>query len=232
MRIIHNQVTELATEVADLAKTKGSMLAINADKSSAEIILWINYFRRTGPDKPAFALLQGVQAALIETGAYLALGLGRAAICAIRTQIDLLLGYSYFADHPREWAKVEDTGDGFMLKKEIYNYHREIDKPGFNIRLELIEHESGISLDTVYRRLSAHIHSQSSFTAPQAEKMIDLVSKPPFLESVVQLHGEAAIAISDFLASVYAPNWPDLPPPIVRRIRDCIPKVKQSKFFT
>jgi len=78
-----------------------------ATKACKELLLWIDYLKSLFPESHALELLEGVRASMIESVAYIGLGFGRATIGAIRTQIDLMLGFTYFYDHPREWDMVK-----------------------------------------------------------------------------------------------------------------------------
>ncbi len=193
-----------------------------------EILIWLQHFRNSS-DGLASELLDGTRAALVEAASYLAVGFGRSAVMSIRTQVDLLLSYTFFADHPREWQRLGDRDEGFMLRSDMLKYHVEM-YPGFKARLNCVENHNGTLVES-YRTMSAHVHAQSAFTTPAAASPIDLLASKAFLDSVVQLQAAVQIRLSDYFVALYAHQWQDLPDAPVERVRKLLTKPQLGVFF-
>lgn len=200
---------------------RGVELAVLGDEASKELMLWVHYFEKTHGDSSAVTLLNGTRSALIETIGYISFGLGRAAINSIRTEIDLILSFAYFCDHPREWEVVISSGSGFMLRNDIYKYFIGLNI-GFTENLKMVETATQVSLIDLYKILSAHIHAQSSYTIPKGNKIRNLVVKDEIVESIVQLQRSVSIALSNFFVTIYCQKWPELPAVAVKRVRSAL----------
>ena len=187
--------------------------------------------RGLSASETALDLLNGTQAAALETVAYAYLGLGRAAITAIRLQIELLLGYTYFKDHPVEWDKVRRTGDGFVLFSAVENYHKEMDRT-LAARLGMIDQKAPPNLRRIYRILSAHVHGQSPYTLPKAGPLESTVLGADLMTSIVEMQQQSMDALSCFLVAVYAGQWPQLPPKFVSRVSQALTPKQRRVFFT
>ena len=85
-------------------------------------IAWLGYLRNSQATGTANELLDGFHASLIETAGYLAMGLVRPAVFAMRTQVDILVAWLFFKDHRVEWEHVESTGEGYRLVSEVLKY--------------------------------------------------------------------------------------------------------------
>ena len=199
-------------------------------EAGAPILSWINYLRSAHLDRTAIELLDGTESALIEACAYCCLGLGRATISAIRTQLDLLLCYTYFRDHPMEWRRLQRTGEGYLLFSEVLKYHGEIDS-NFKKRLEIVNQIIKPSVKELFNIMSAHIHAQSPYTIPTFEKMADLVLNPQEMESILDLQNKTSTALSALLLAIYGNNWVDLPPDLYQSTRSLMSQ-KQLKTFS
>ena len=180
------QVRALISRVSAQGEETGVELAIAMDQAASEIRLWLNYFEMTTEKPEGPELLRGARAAVIEAIGYCALGLGRAAVSAIRTQVDLLLGHTYFREHHREWNQIQQTGNGFRLFGDIVKYHTEID-PTFSARLVAAEKATGNPHRGVYRLLSAHVHGQSLHTLPTASDLSTIAAGVPLIRTLPAL---------------------------------------------
>ena len=227
---LSDQVSSCVEAIRAFADDEGVQLGLDTIPQVHEIVLWLNYFEKTANAHVAEELLAGARSFVVESIAYLSLGLGRAAIAAIRGQVDLLTSYSFFRDHPSEWALVQDTGKGFKLRSDVYKYH-EAASPGFTSRLDTIEVKYDYSLIKIYQILSAHLHAQASIVVPKTRYVNDVVLSKAYVRSIVELQGRASLAVSNFLISVYAKDWPELPAPVVSRAKDVLNPKKRSKFF-
>lgn len=208
----------------------GRDMARQAIRSSLPLLAWLRHLQTNREWVCAQELLLGARAAVLESTTYLSLGLGRAAITAIRSQIELTIGFSYFGHHPEEWQRLNETGEGFLLTSAIYQYHGK-NRKGFDGRWELIEKVFELRLRDVYAVLSAHVHGQSRFTIPKAGTMAELVLSQQFNASIVLLQSQTAQALSNFLLALYADEWAALPKEILGPVMDKLDAKHKHRFF-
>jgi hypothetical protein len=227
---LRSQLREALDEIEKTVAATGCHLGAECERNAAPILQWVHWYETARSGSCALELLSGCRAAVLETIAYVGFGLGRAAVTSIRTQIDTLLSFSFFRNHPAEWNQVTATGRGFRLRGDVVEYHKDIDK-GFEGRLAQVEAASGKRLIDVYRKLSAHIHGQSTMALPKAMDIKTLVWDESQLQSVVEIQSDAALTLGNFLAAVHATEWQELPAQIVTEIKALIPESKRSSFF-
>ncbi len=225
-----SQLREALDKIAETVAANGPALGAECERNAAPILRWIHWYETARSTSSALELLEGCRAAVLEATAYICFGLGRAAITSIRTQIDTLLSFSFFRNHPAEWNQVVTTGQGFRLRADVVEYYKGIDK-SFEGRLAQIESGSGKRLIDTYRKLSAHIHGQAPMALPDAMEMKTLIWDEPRLRSVVAIQSDAAITLSNFLAAVHATEWQELPAEIVAEAKALIPEHKRASFF-
>lgn len=205
------------------------MRAEAAAAAQSELLEWLSHFRDCSPDGLATELLDGAHAAMLEAATFVGIGLGRGALMSIRTQVDVVLGYTYFSEHRREWELLVENDEGFMLRSDLRKYH-EKNFPGFRKRVGVVESRVG-TLKDVYRTLSAHVHAQSATTTPASRYPAELVSSIAFLDSVVELQREVVLRLSSYLVALYALEWHDLPATPVARTRAALsPSARQVLF--
>jgi hypothetical protein len=140
-----------------------------------------------------------------------------------------LLAYTYFHEHAAEWRRVSRSGDGFKLKAELIRYHIDF-TPGFGARRDVLESAAPPSLDDVYRRLSAHVHGQSSYSIPKVSELKDLVWPEKALEQVVEMQDQAARALSFFLLAVHGHELTEIPQSFIDEAKKVV-SAKQEKVF-
>ena len=202
-----------------------------AKESCTESLLWIDYLSTYYSSTQAKELLSGARSAMLESVAYIGLGFGRATITAIRTQIDLLLGFTYFCNHPEEWQNVQKTGSGFMLRTDIDKYHKS-SKPNFQKKLAIVEESEKNSIHKLYRILSAHIHGQSPLTTPKSGYFCELLSSTNFLESLLDLQKLVDRCLSNYIAIVFLEMDISIPLEIEIRIKKQLsPRQRKVVFF-
>lgn len=221
--------------VAIAAHVSGAGPGLGGDCISAAepVLSWIDWYERCRPTSHALELLNGARAAVLEATSYVGLGLARAALTAIRAQIDLVLGFTYFREHPAEWRLVNWTGDGFKLRSEIVKYHREIEpgRGGFKDRLGIIDQQNKPTLETCYRTLSAHVHGQSANTLPKTGSVCELIATVQTLGDVVVLQKQTATALSGYLLTLHAREWNELPPALVAWGKAVLTQDQHKLFF-
>jgi hypothetical protein len=195
-----------------------------------EMFDWLGYFQTEFGGICASELLKGAQAAMLESVAYVGIGLGRAAITSLRTVVDLTLGYLFFCKHPVEWTRLEQTGDGYYLKSDIDKYCQStIDR--FRDRSTPLEQAAGVTLASVYKILSAHVHGQSSSTIPRAGTIVSLVSSRGFLVSICELQNGVVISLSNYLVAACVYDPVDLPSSVRKRLRDTLTPAQYKVVF-
>lgn len=211
-------------------KAHGSDLGEQCGANSQRLIEWVHWYRTKRRAEWCLDLLTGVEASVREAVGCVALGLGRAAILAIRTELDLLLAYTYFHEHPAEWRRVCQTGDGFKLKAELVRYHGDL-TPGFGPRRDVLETAAPPSLDEIYRKLSAHVHGQSIHSFPKVHELKDLVWTERALKEVVEMQAQAARAMSFFLLAVHGYELTEIPQPFIDDATKLLSEKQERVFF-
>jgi hypothetical protein len=150
---------------------------------------------------------------------------------SLRIQIDLGLTWLFFKDHQMEWERIQESGDGFKLKTEIFRYLQEM-HPRFADRMGTLRGVRTRKLDDPYRLLSAHIHGQSEMALPQILKPQDIVGSKKAQDEFVQLQGECAEYVGDIFWSVFAGSWTAVPvslrTPLEQRFKS---KEQKAQFF-
>lgn len=223
------QFAEYLGAVNSTAKAHGKALGEQCGANSQRLVEWVHWYRTKRNADWCVDLLTAVEASVREAAGCVALGLGRAAILAIRTQLDLLLAYTYFHEHPAEWRRVCQTGDGFKLKAELIRYHADL-TPGFGPRRDVLETAAPPSLDEIYRKLSAHVHGQSAHSAPKVRELKDLVWIESTMKEVVEMQAQAARAMSFFLLAVHGHELTEIPQPFIDDAKQVL-SAKQEKVF-
>lgn len=222
------EVSDLVAAVTKAANAEGANLCLTLNKASKLFQLWLSYLEAHKTKHGDF-LLDASTCALKETAAFLSLGLARGAMTSMRLQIDLMLGWLYFKDHPIELKSVEITGDGFKLKKELLQY-LEI-HPKFKTRNGLMLQCRTRKIDDPYRLLSAHIHGQSELVVPKAEHLAEAVFSKQICDQCVDLQFECSEYTSDLLLSLYGDSWAALPPQLAKEL-DRLNLGQRKAFFS
>lgn len=224
-----DQVGRLLENANAFANKDGASIVSSIDANSWRVLRWLPYLEhhKTGT---ADELLVGVRSSLIEAVACAALGFVRPALFALRTEIDLTLTWLYFKDHPVEWDSLNSTGDGFKLKKEIFDYlTRYFD--GFSERYALLNQVCSRREKDSYRFLSAHIHSQSYNTLPVANSLADVVRDGTVMHELVLIANDVDEYISDILLSLYVKDWVHIPGDVLKSVSSKIKSEGQKKVF-
>src|ERR1700676_2613843 len=95
-----DRVEELRLAINDhFAKHKANYLN-NCIDATKLLLIWLGYLRSSVSRNVADRLLDATQATCIEVAGCLSNGFVRPAIFSIRSQLELLLAWVYFNDHP------------------------------------------------------------------------------------------------------------------------------------
>lgn len=199
------QTADLRQAVLNFSSGCGEAMSIEIESKSALLVHWVEYlsaYQRTGT---ADNLLNAVGPALREAAGTLSLGLLRQTLFSLRGQIDLMLAWLYFKDHPIEWSHVNDTADGFKLKKELLQY---LDQhvPKYGPRFATLRDIATRKELDPYRMLSAHIHAQSTPVLPAVVELKDMVRPEAQCKECARAGFEVAEYLNDVLLSVYSPS--------------------------
>ncbi|RYZ80605.1 MAG: hypothetical protein EOP06_25015 [Proteobacteria bacterium] len=228
---VKNQVESLNEKASEFCVSHGQEIVRKISFQSAQTTLWLpflNNYCRTGV---ADELLDGLHSSLMEAAACAAIGFIRPALFSMRTEIDLALGWLFFKDHRVEWATVNATGDGFRLKKEIFEY---LDRNyiGFTSRFGILKQIITRRETDTYRLLSAHIHAQSAITMPTSKSLRDVVKSPELGLQCGDMAHEVDEYINDLFICAFANNWSVLPPQILASLNSRFKSQDQkAKFF-
>ena len=160
----------------------------------------------------------------------LSLGLARPALFSLRGQVDLMLAWLYFKDHAVEWSHVNETAEGFKLKKEILQY---LDQyvPRYNHRMGILRQIAIRKEPDPYRLLSAHIHAQSDPVLPMVIDLKSLIRSERICKECAQAAFEVSEFLNDVLLSVYLPSWASFPQVVKSELNKRFKSGDQRKSF-
>ena len=207
----------LASVTVHSGKHKGEYVE-KIGAATRNLLVWLEYLSSSVSRKSADRLLDATQAAIIETAGCLSLGLVRPAIFSIRVQLELVLAWIYFNDHPIEWGRFETTGIDYQLPAAALKYLRN-NSDRYHDRFEVLsKNRRRVNIDP-YAILSIHVHSNSPYSAPTIGPLSALVRPEATCEECVGLQQEVVEFVTDVLASWYADKWHDLPSEIKSELR-------------
>ncbi len=227
------QVGELRDAVTIFATTSGERVVNEISAACQPMLQWLHYLNAYERTETADGLLDGVSSSIREGAACAALGLVRPALFALRTQVDLLLGWLYFKDHPVEWKSVNERGEGFKMKRELIDYLADFN-PGYKARFVLLQEVAKRTELDPYRLLSAHIHAQSSVVLPDALNLKDVVKNETVTQQFSLIVVQVNEYISDALVALFAPKWASLPDAVIQEVaaRLATKKNYKERFFS
>ena len=202
------QLEGLKSSVLGFLDSSGEEILAEADAAVKELVDWLDYLESARKTGIADELLSGVRSALLEAIGALSLGLTRSALFAMRAQIDILLSWLYFRDHPVEWESVEYSGEPYRLPADVKKYLRQY-WPGFAQRQNLLEKVD--STKDPYELLSAHIHGQNTSTIPHIGSLKEIVYPKQHVLEGVKVQELTASYLSGILLCCFAKESIDLP---------------------
>lgn len=224
-------------EVASLKKVISETLAAQGEKrikksqdACLPLLKWLAYLRNSERTGSCDEMLTSLQSCLVETAGSISMGLVRSAIFSMRTQVDLAVAWLFYKDHPSEWNAVVSTGEGFFLKREVFEHFSVYNKQ-IEARLSLLEKYKRRKISDPYRLLSAHIHGQSTLVIPKFKNLSDLVYSDKRCEEAVALQAEVTEYISDVFVAYFGSKWASLPEDVVKDAKDRVPDDKLPILF-
>jgi hypothetical protein len=224
------QTSDLAAAAAAFSGANGANLSEKVESNSLLLVNWLAYLSSYHKTGVADCLLDAVASSIRETAGLLSLGLVRPALFSLRGQIDLLLGWLYFKDHSVEWLHVNQTGEGFKLKRELLQY-LEQHTPRFAARYSTLREIRTRREPDPYRLLSAHIHAQSAPVLPTVGALPDLVQPVPACKECADVAFEVSEYLNDVLLSIYLSSWASLPPSLQIALAPRFKSADQKRDF-
>ncbi len=209
------QLRDIEAAVSDALAKNGTQTLSEYNEANTLMLAWVRYLHQTQLTGKADYMLEGVGALIRECAAYLSMGLVRTAWVSMRGQIDLTLSWIYFKDHPIELAKVESTGDGYMLVSDVLKYIKEIN-PKFGQRFTVLDQVSKRKTKDPFRLLSGHVHGQSLFVIPKVNTLDQVVQPAKTCHEAVTLQQECWEYISDILLALNLDDWAAIPDEVKR----------------
>jgi hypothetical protein len=226
-----SQLAELIAAVTKSAQTYGLDVLSNGETAAAPLIEWLSYIQSSLLTGTADCLVEGVASAIREALACDALGLVRPAVGSLRLEVDLCLAWLYFKDHPVEWTRVQQTGEGFKLKSELLKYLAETCK-GFPQRMAILTSCKTRQVDDPYRLLSGHIHGQTEAALPNVVRARDIVASDKLQADLIEMQRECSEYVSDVLWSTFVRRWAAIPKSLRGVIMSRFKSAKdQAAFF-
>ena len=219
---IPDQVERLKNAVDGFVDENGIRFCEMAYVAGRSLLVWLRLLKESECTGHADELLDGVRASIVEAAGCMSLGLARPALFAMRGQIDVALSWLYFKDHPIEWRKVCETGDGFMLKRDVIAYLESYSQ-SFKSRYGSLQKNATRRDADPYRMLSAHVHSQSFYTIPTYGDLEALVGKPETLQECAELQTDISEYLGDIFLSCFSGKWASLPDEIVKSVKKRLP---------
>ena len=193
------------------------------------LMVWMGYLHVTVSKTVADRLLNAAQATIIEVAGSISLGLVRPAIFSIRSQLELLLAWVYFNDHPVEWNNFEKTGRDFPMRAVIVKYlHANGDR--FSDRLKILNKVRARKEEDPYGLLSIYVHSISAAAGPLVGQLSTIVQNDDRCRECVTLQKEVAEYLTDILAAWYADRWLDFPPAIKAHLQKRLLPAQLKEF--
>lgn len=224
------QIDALSHRAGAFAATSGEAIVGAIEAAAMPLLHWFEFLnaQRTGTDSDC--LLDGAISSVREVAGLSGLGLVRPALYSMRMTIDLVLAWLYFKDHPVEWRKVNATGDGYKMKRDLLEYFGE-HYFGFKKRWAILANSATRTTADPYRLLSAHIHAQSTVVLPVVTHLADIVKDQALGQESAKLLGEVSEFLSDILVCLFADKWTSLPAAITKAATARIDKKDSSEFF-
>jgi hypothetical protein len=228
--VLETEIEELNKILSNTLLAKGEDRIQKCQSACLLLLKWLAYLRDSEQTGCCDEMLTSLQSCLIEAAGSISMGLVRYAIFSMRAQIDLAVAWLFYKDHPVEWNAVVATGDGFLLKRDVFE-HLSTYNERFNIRMNLLEKHKRRTISDPYRVLSAHIHGQSALVIPKFKKLKEMVYPDNRCEEAIQLQREVGEYISDTFISLFGDKWASLPKEAIKDAQARVPSDKHPILF-
>lgn len=227
---VQAQTAALLAAVTSTSHSEGVSIVANFETKSQLILSWIDYFETEETRHTCDELLIALRASLLEAAACLSLGLVRSSVYAIRLELELLLAWLYFNDHPVEWSKASTGGTDFPLRKQNLSYLERY-STGFDKRFELLKKNSKRTNKDPYHLLSTFVHGSAIHAMPGFENLAEVVQDSGSIQACLSLQEDVAEYLSDVASCWFYSKWHDLPE-LVRADLSARLNAAQLKTFT
>lgn len=224
--------TSLVTAIDSHVKAHGDEYLNAISQETVLLRSWLEHLSKYEKTNCADLLLDGVNTAIIEVAASLTAGFGRIALAPMRAQIDLVLSWLYFKDHPVEWARLEANGDGFMQKSELFRYLSEKLASSFGAKWTVLNQSRTRAIEDPFSLLSAHLHKQAGGTIVSINDCAQVVCTSSICNEVVVLQSSTTEYINDVLLACYAQNWAALPDAVLKAARARLNSKQEAVLFS
>ncbi len=211
------QSDTLLQTIQAYATSQGPGLLSETSEAASLLLSWMGYLKSSVDTGVARELLVGAHAAVVEAAGCLSLGLVRPALFSLRAQVDMLLAWLYFKDHPVEWRHAEWTGEGRLRGAVLKDLRKHI--PAFKRRLQILQKRKTRLEADPYRLLSAHVHSQTASTTPTLNSLSALVGTHSRSKECIRIQFEVSEFLNDILLACYAERWIHLPSSIKSAVK-------------
>jgi hypothetical protein len=225
-----SEILQLNMLVSDTLIAEGEARITKCQSACLLPLKWLAYLHGSERTGCCDEMLNSLQSCLVEAAGAISAGFVRYAILSMRTQIDLTVAWLFYKDHPVEWSAVVATGDGFVLKRDVFE-HLSTYKEQFSTRMNLLEKHKHRTTPDPYRLLSAHIHGQSTLVIPKFKRLKDLVYSEARCEEAIRLQREVSEYISDIFVAYFGDKWASLPGEAIKDARTRIPSDKYPVLF-
>ena len=212
------QLVELQQAVTARCKNDGAALMTDLAERVGVLQQWLEYLDISVTNDDARPILIGTKSSLIEVAGCIGLGLVRPATMLMRTQIELMMAWIFFNDHPVEWRYSRETGERYPLYTQTWRYMCNFDKR-FEQRFDLLARMKTRTLKEPYGLLSIHVHALTGPALPIAGTLPSIVAEVELCRECLRLQGEVAEFLIDVLFAWFAHRWADLPPAIMEYIK-------------
>lgn len=204
----------LVLAISNRASTKGPEAASKMAAAADPLLEWVGHLHHSELTGVCDQGIDGVRSLILEAVCGASAGLYRSCILSLRGQIDLVLTWLYFKDHPKEWERVMRENEGYKLKKDVLEYLRYY-YPVFEPVFGALKAKRFRAFEDPYRVLSAHVHSIGENTVPDLTSFADVVGSDDACEDCVRLQSDVTEYLGDVLISCFAPKWASLPPSLL-----------------
>lgn len=222
---------DLASRIEGRLGTVGDKYIQLVDVETLLLRRWLQFlgdYEKTGT---ADVLLEGVASSIIEVASCLTVGFGRVALGSIRAQIDLVLSWLYFKDHPVEWARLESHGEGYMQKSELLRYLSEKYSKSFASKFAVLKQGKTRLIEDPFSLLSAHLHKQAAATVVTLGGCADVVCSEVVCNDVVTLQSSTTEYLNDVLLSCYSEQWAAIPAEVIDAARARLTPGQEKQLF-